>query len=382
MKTRSHFKMQLYELIILVAVVVNLVFFLVDSFYGSFYTRINYVLIVSGFLAVIATGKIRIKRTLLFGYVSLVLLAVLALHLNHSSVSTVVQLIWPLTLLVILSGKTLSESFINAVIRTSKLFILLYVAKTLFLYRGSDMSLYMTRNGYVNANSTGLILIYLFWTSTIRNEKRGFNRSELIWIALVFTGVWFTNSRTSLLVFIGTIVLQLFFYERLRVNRKFLFVCLSIILVAGFAIPLIYVFLYESRMMGGATFFGKRLFTGREWIWMNTFNYFHQNPITFIIGTGYNDMFNLQGSFNLHNAYIMLATQYGLLVTIGYLACILRILWKSYNSGKLSPLKIKMVFVILTVLLVGLTEITLSYVPLLIFPGIALGILDNERSEI
>ena len=381
MELRANKKLQLYELIILGTLIVNLVFFLFDSFYVSVYTFINHVFVVAGFIIVLTSRKIIINRNLLIGYILLVLMALLVVRLNGSGSGVVLQFIWPLLLIVILSRKTLSKSFIIAIIYISKLFIILLVGKTLMLYRASDMSLFTVKNGYINPNSTGMILIYLLWFSTIGNKKSGLNKSELFWTAIVFVGVWFSESRTSLLVLVLTVVLQLFFYEKLRENRKILFLIILAAFIASFMLPFAFVLLYKSGALSKIIFLRKSLFTGREWIWMKVFDYFRQNPIAYIIGTGYNDTFWKQGSFNLHNAYIMLVAQYGLIITLGYFFFILRIVWKSYDAGKLSALKTKMVFIVLTVMLVGLAEVSFSYIPILIFPGIALGILNNQRIE-
>lgn len=380
MNSRLKVKIHAYELILLAVITINLLFFLVDSFYNSFSSSISYVFIIAGILMALSSRKFSINWALFVEYALLVLSAFLIVKLNGSGSGVVLQLIWPLALIVILHGRTLSNDFFVAVAWISKIFILCLTAKTLFLYRGAaDMSLFLTRNGYVNANSTGMLILYLFWFSTIENQKIGLHRSEFFWAMIAAVGIWNTGARTALLVFGSTLFIQTVFESKLRRNRKLLLIVLLGTLAVGIAVPFLYVMLFQANVANSAVFLGKNVFTGRELIWINVFNYYLRNPIAYLIGTGYNDTFYIKGSFNLHNAYLMLAAQYGLIITIWYFSCVLRVLWKSYDTEEPGPLKMKMIFIVFATMLMGITEVSFSWVPTLIFPGIALGILNNER---
>ena len=177
-----------------------------------------------------------------------------------------------------------------------------------------------------------------------------------------------------MIAYMLVLVLGMFVNKTIRKSRKIGMLIVVTVVAVGIVFPLIYTMLYFYDVISYHTLFmGKRIFTGRQYIWLNLYEYLQVHTEAYLIGVGYNTELFSRGTFNLHNAYLMIFAQYGipfLLVFLRYIYCSIKKMYD--NVGQISDLQFKCYQVY--TLLVGVTETILSYLPNMIFIAMAIGI--------
>ena len=372
--------------ILLFAFFVNMVFFSVDPIYNLVHSYIHYffLMIALGMLGINSVIRFERKKTIVF--LITIAFAVLALRLNGSGIGNIVQLFWPMTIVFMFYNHSHNATFYSQLSLISKVFLYLLVLKSIFVYSRIDASSLnaIHDSGVVNPNIVGYMLAYLYLMTDLGESKSTKPFFKLIRVIATFVGLAMCDSRASMIGLFGVILLKVFFGNIVRQKRGFLMLVLCSFIVVGTVFPIVYVMIYKSGSFDNATILGKNVFTGRQYIWMNVFDYLEEHPRAYIIGTGYNTTFykafgSNEGSFNLHNAYLMLFAQFGGVIFILYMAFVLVIVYKAYNHGALFMLQEKAVWILLITFFVGFGEVTLSFIPSLIFPGIALGVINNRK---
>lgn len=370
------------EITLLFTFVFNLMYFLIDYFFWIIGIRLYKLLMIFGvfMLLFLFSKKFRLDKKTLILIPILIIIAFFALIYNNSGIGCIVQFLWPVILIVSFGSYTPSKDFLKILSLISRFFIILFTLKATIYYKGIDLGDFLDNGGReVNPNSTALILAFLFWFSSLDNKES--KKTDIIWLLIVCFGITNCSSRSSLVALLFTFFLYYFFSDKMCKKRLgTLFVSFSI-MVIGVLFPIFYVKVFKSGVLRDGEILGKNVFSGREWIWMRFFDYLKNNTSAFLFGTGYNDSFYKSGSFNLHNAYLMIFAQYGIIVSLTYLIYLISIFANMYHKGAVGDLKLRMYFVVIINLFVGATETTLSYIPLLIFPAIALALCKNRKVD-
>lgn len=365
--------------------ILNLLFFLIDTVYNMTHSYIHYLLLAVAVCMVLSFRKLRTDLWFLFMYLGCTVLGLVVLSLNGSGMGNIAQLLWPMTLILVYGYNKLETNFYKNIAAIATVFLFLFALKAVFVYSKIDVTSLSDIHDaqVVNPNVAGMLLVYLYLISDFDNYS-SFSVMKLVKFLTVVIGLIQCGSRASMIAFFGVILIDCF-KKQICNNRKILILIVCSIIVLGTLFPFIYVEVYKSGVLGNVTILGKYIFTGRQLIWMRFFSYIEKHPITYLIGTGYNTSFYEStigsGSFNLHNAYLMFFAQYGLVVTVLYLFLILNTIWRAYYCGHLEQVQLKAAMILLVTLIVGFGETTLSYNAMLIFPGMALGLLRNKKGD-
>ena len=105
-----------------------------------------------------------------------------------------------------------------------------------------------------------------------------------------------------------------------------------------------------------------------------------QNPKTIWIGTGYNTDFYIKKSFNLHNSYMQIFAEFGIIVFLIYFLFLFYVLSMAYKGGKISQNKRNYLMMGFFLLIVGYTETILINGTTLIFLVLSFGLLASQES--
>lgn len=374
------------ELIFYLALMMDIafsVFYPVYTALHDYYTYIIWIIII----LMLACGKIlRYSGLKILGLVAFIGMNIAAILVNGSGVGVIIFFIWPLCIIYMFKNLHLPDSYIG---RINVLMMAGWILAIIGSLRYTDAYFEaLEKNMYIeaiNPNTIAIIIVTtcLFLGLYIDSKTKSKFQKILVYL-LSFTALYWTRSRTSLIAFLAILMVELILKKKVEKSKKWALLLIAIVIAAGIIFPFIYVGLYTS---GGVTydtqFLGKRLFTGRQYIWINLWNYLQNNYGAFIWGIGYNTELYSRGSFNLHNAYLMIFAQYGLPTLLVYLAYIFHSTASMYGKfGRISDLQFKCYQTLLYVLIVGFGETVLTYMPNLIFIAMAIGIGCRERLEV
>lgn len=367
------------EAILLFILIFILFFFTIDSLYAVTHSRIHFLFLINIIIMLIFMRVLNLRIKMFFFSFIITVLTLLSLYINHTGVGNITVIIWPLSLIVFFGYYKPSENFLKWLFIICKLFIVILTIKATIFYAAGTGAWYQSTDVNVNPNSVGLLLVYLYWISDYSNYGKYGKFKSIFWALIVFCGLFECQSRTSFLAFIITISIKLFLGNSICKNRRNLLFIIGAIILIGVIFPFLYVKAFELNFFVGKQILGKNVFTGRQTIWIKLFDYYRSNPSALLWGSGYNTTFYTSESFNLHNAYLQIYSQFGLVVTFLYIVFILNTIWHSYYNRKLNRFHLSMILYLLTVLIVGIAETTFSYIPMLVFWGLALGLLKNKR---
>ena len=366
------------ELILYLAVIINLMFSLAYPVYNAIHEY--YHLIAFSFAVLLIVCEINIKINIIntVKIILLVAISMMILYLNNSGFGVIIQILWPLTIIYVIKRDRFSGDFINRIT-----FLMLVGWLMAFLAANNiDPKFFEYIEAGIevdslNPNTIAIIIVFtaLFLELYVDSHSKS-KLVKMIIYMLSLIALYQTQSRTSMIAYMLVLVLGMFVNKTIRKSRKIGMLIVVTVVAVGIVFPLIYTMLYFYDVISYHTLFmGKRIFTGRQYIWLNLYEYLQVHTEAYLIGVGYNTELFSRGTFNLHNAYLMIFAQYGipfLLVFLRYIYCSIKKMYD--NVGQISDLQFKCYQVIIYTLLVGVTETILSYLPNMIFIAMAIGI--------
>jgi hypothetical protein len=365
--------------------IINMAFFSIDAIYNLTSAYIHYFFILISVCMITINRRIKLEKKVIVYFILIIILSICALILNKSGMGNVAHFFWPITIMLTYKNGKHDQNFFAWLSLISRFFFYFLVLKAIFVYSKIDTSSLreIHNSGVVNPNSAGMMLVLLFFCCNLSYKQIPW-RIQLFRLIAVSVGLLFCDSRGPLLAVALIILLSVFCKQLIKKSSSFMLMVFFAIISVGSLFPIIYVSIFKLGVLNNFEIMGKSLFTGREWIWINIFNYVKEHKMAYFIGTGYNTSFyttafSSEGTFNPHNAYMMLFALFGLPVTIMYFSFMIIIIKKAYNKGPLSEVQVQAIWILMVACITGFFETTFSYIPVLIFPGIALGILYDKK---
>ncbi len=363
----------------------NLAMIVNFSAYTALYERFNLMVTAAAAVFVLGRNVIELSAQKLAALGGFFVLCLLAIRLNHSGNGVLIQFIWPLSVIFLFRYSDLSPRYAEWV---SLMMLVVWLAAVLTSWTNSNaffaMGALQKRPEGINPNTTAIVVassclllepfltrfLSPFWIRSVTYVLSGF-------------AIAATRSRTSLISFILVALLGVLFEKHVRQSRRLALTLMGLVVLVGILFPIVYVALFETGMISSAaSVMGKSLLTGRQYIWLNVWEYLKYHKSAFLWGTGYNTDFYAAGSFNLHNAYLQIFAQFGLPVFLLYFSYLFHTVGGMYGSrGALTHLQFRCFQVILLTLAIGYGETILSYLPNLIFFAIVLGIGCRETDR-
>lgn len=254
-------------------------------------------------------------------------------------------------------------------------------------FTGSYIDLLMSGESIeaLNPNMVALALGATYWFVRAWIQRSRLRRQLKLLVTLGFSIVTFgcmllCRSRTSLAALFLMALFDGILGKKIQISKKLAYVVYWGIIMVGILLPVGYVFLWENSTLKNVSILGKSIFTGRQYIWGNLFEYMRQNPRAIWIGTGYNTDFYVMETFNLHNSYMQIFAEFGIIVFIVYFLFLFYVLSKAYKSRRISENKEKLLMMGFFLLIVGYTETILVYGLALIFLVLSFGLIGSHES--
>ena len=176
-------------------------------------------------------------------------------------------------------------------------------------------------DGYdnININTYGIILLVLYLNVVTLIDLFIKNKfiKYIVFIISTCVAIYYilqSDCRSALLsVFF---LIGIVFIEKLS-YKKVLF----LLVLAGFLVPIIYISLYE--ILGSVQFLGKSLYSGREAVWLHTWELIKNAPI---LGSGTSEKISVsigEITDSAHNIYLAFWKTLGLAPTVLFIWCLL-----------------------------------------------------------
>ncbi len=374
----------LIELLFDGMIIVNLAIMLSYPVYAAINDYFHRYIFAFVVLMIVAGTKFEFSLMRIIGLVVFLGLGLLILKLNHSSLGAVFQFVWPLSIIYAIKNLDLSEYYAE---RINIIMSVAWVLAIFEAYRNTSTYFYETdlgnHAGMINPNTTAIVIAGTCLFIGFYAEKI----TDSVWIklfiyAVSLVGIHLTKSRGSLLALAVVIVVEFVFRNAIIRSRRFAVTLLTLAIFGGIAFPFIYIALYNTGILTlSTTFLGKRVFTGRQYIWNNVVEYMLANKQALLIGTGYNEELYYAGTFNLHNGYIQLFAQFGLPVLLVYMIYLICVVSGMFGEKKyLTHHQFMCYQIILLTVCIGYGETIFSYIQCMLFYVIALGIGCRETN--
>ena len=373
------------EVILYLALIINLLYSLFYPVYTALHGFYHIIVLVFAMLIFTAELKVKVNLNKAFMLVAFIGLTIAAILINHSGLGLVINIIWPLTIIYIFRNSRFSSNYLNKI---NLLMLVGWLIALLATFTYNEQFFANLEAGIemesVNPNTMAIIIVFtaLFLELYIDSTSKSKFLKVLIYLVSLLA-LYRTRSRTSLVAFAVILLLEFLLKGKIRKSKKLGMLIPVTSIIAGIVSPFVYTLLFTQGIVSYHTLFlGKRIFTGRQYIWLNLWEYLQQHKNAFLWGVGYNTELYSRGTFNLHNAYLSIFAQYGIPLFVFYIWYILRSFSGMFNSyGKITDLQFKCYQVLVYVLIVGFGEGVLSYLPNMIFIAMAIGIGIREKSE-
>jgi len=239
----------------------------------------------------------------------------------------------------------------------------------------------------LNPNTVGMGIAINYWLVRYAiNDVKNKMIINIFMFACSILGLAISGSRTAMLSLISSMLFYCIFKNVMQRNKKFTTIIFMLIGVMGCIYPLVYIWAW-LEYGGDMTFLGKPLFTGREIIWANLFNYMDDLPLSYAVGTGKVETLFWNDHFNLHNGYLSVGAEYGFSVLLLIFILIKKMIVRPYRLYKKKlPAKIIPLYMCLFVIMLeAYTETVFTYILSIIYPAIVLGlmnVIENNKDDL
>ena len=220
--------------------------------------------------------------------------------------------------LVVLNNVSFSLKQVQIMRVSAILLLCLLISDFRFFWKYGMLWIY---DGYdrVNSNTYGILLLVLYFNVVSLIDLSIKNRilKKILFIVSTLVAIYYisqSDCRSALLSILFLVIIV--FIEKLN-YKKVLFV----LVLAGFLVPIIYISLYET--LGNIQFLGKSFYSGREAVWLNTWELIKNAPI---LGSGTNEKIFIGIGIlteSAHNIYLAFWKTLGIVPMIMFLWCLL-----------------------------------------------------------
>ncbi len=258
---------------------------------------------------------------LFIGAISLLLLSLL----KNKSFGVVITFLNLCMFLIVLNNVSFSLKQVQFMRVFAIVLLYLMISEFKIRWKNGVMWIY---DGYdkINLNTYGVILLVLYFNvvSLIDLSIKKKIVKYILFAISTAVAVYYisqTDCRSALLsafFLIGLVIFEKANYKKI----------LFLLVIAGFIVPVIYISLYE--VLGNVQFLGKSLYSGRQAVWLNTWEIIKTAPI---LGSGTSERIYIaigELTDSAHNIYLAFWKTIGLAPMLLFVWCLLN--GKNINS--------------------------------------------------
>ena len=253
-----------------------------------------------------------------FGIFIVTILLLLASLLKNGSLGVVITFLNMCMFLILLNNISFSLRQVQ-IIRVVTIALLIYMISgfkirwkygVLWVYDGFDN---------INLNTYGILLLVLYFNvvSLIGLIVKKKLVRDIAFVASTVAAlyyVWQTECRSAIISMV--FLVGIMFIDRVN-YKKVLF----LLVLAGAIVPILYISSYE--VLGNIQFLGKSLYTGREVVWLHTWEIIKNAPI---LGSGTSESLVIsigEITDSAHNIYLAFWRTIGIVPTLLFVWCLL-----------------------------------------------------------
>ncbi|TCI49909.1 O-antigen ligase domain-containing protein [Exiguobacterium sp. SH5S13] len=237
-----------------------------------------------------------------------------------------------------------------------------------------------SKNEFLNSNTVGMLVMYTAIYISIFVDKLNIKFSKIISLFIFIFSAWAilnVDSRGALMALMTFIFFSSLFPWKLWRSKHLTLAIFSIVIFIGAIFPLIYTRMYVSGFDYSIPFTTKSLYTGREVIWLNYF-YMADKPSEWLFGIGSNAKLWAEDTLNVHNNYLAVITNFGIVGFVLYYGFILKQINNIYKKGRLNKYQCNLIIGFLCVLVYGFVEISTFWYVMFFFNFLFIGLAVNE----
>lgn len=351
--------------------------------FAVIYDRRSLVFNASLILAILLLELTKLKRA--DGLFILAVLGFLVLEMTagETSPGSALAILFVVSVITVFQYVKLEKGFWRVLLFAGGiafLYIILHARNYWTLFDMTDRGLLTEGRIAINPNTLSVFLMVFYIVLCLMAEKRGINR-RLLWPVRI--GILALNyllkCRTGMMIFLVIIICDLLIPYRLWLSRRFALWCYSVVLFFGIGFPRIFCILSENEWVNYMVYSltGKFLFTGRERIWLNFYQYVDSRPMAYWFGVGTKRVAEIIGNSSIHNSYLWIMSNCGMAGVLILFAFILWTVNRAYRRG-IGRLSAICVWGYLVVLLNFYTEATFGYGFTAVILNMILGMTNND----
>lgn len=260
--------------------------------------------------------KIEVKKSLYLYLIPLMIIIILFSILSLSGIGSYLNLLNLILLIIVAQKVKLKKREYKLIVALSCILLLILFFKSMFVWKNFELN---KEDINLNVLAQSIILSFGIVYTGIK-QIRGEIKSKRILLVLNFMAIlaiYFCNCRTALVSIMIFMIIQLFENTTRYVNNNIKKI-LSMLIVIGISIPIIYVYMYENNVDIKIPLISKSLYTGREILWKSMINSLNENKMGYLIGLGSHNMTSIGVIKNLHNWYFGMIYLFGIPLTISY----------------------------------------------------------------
>ncbi len=239
-------------------------------------------------------------------------------------------------------------------------------------------------NTFTNSNGVGHYLAYqgafMFMIMSL-SQKKWIKLAKWILAGMCVWGCYNVRARMALITLLLFLLSNIFIKVAHKYKKQFVKLFLYFSVFFEICFPLIYLMLYVHGIGTNIKFFGlneKGLYSGRESIWMATFDAIKTIPEA-LFGIGSKQDFWKEGLLNMHNNAMNLLVVVGLVGLATYFIYLLWYINKKFEFENASKLQWQCLIFFICILFEGASDITIFYNPFLAYYFIPLGIALSRK---
>lgn len=353
--------------LILIYILLEIMSFFNYTFF-TFFNNYNVLFSFIVFFLIYAGNIDKFDKKDLYFTILLSIALIFSTLLNNGSIGSVLNIICLVLGIVIFSKISISNSCYKLIIVLLILLLGFDMYKSLSVY---NTTLYY-KNTDFNSNTIAQCVLYINMIIFLYFKKAKKNTIMLL-ILLVPCSIWIivnTQSRGAALSYMLFIFLFLFRNSKIiKEKGNILLFALSIL---GTLFPIVYLNMFKRGINYTIPLINKSLYTGRETLWLYSYEALVSAPMNIFIGLGSNFTIIGQETLNLHNMFFALIVNFGIVIFFIIMSWLRRFIRKN--------VRIEMVFSLLPIALLSFFETTILWNAILVFILIIENIIVNDLS--
>lgn len=342
----------------------------------NLFPYINLFFILLG--AVLLGSKVNKKDLLFLGICLLYVIPVSMI--NSNSMGAMIQYMSVFGTLYFFKNKQISEGFYKGIFFCCLFIFFYYTFNAWNAYEKfiTDMLNHVNTNMIAFIVFYSYIIIYLFFNT--RNYWTIRNICLAIMYIMAVCIIYAVKCRTTLIAILFWGVCNFIIPIKWWNSKKRVILLVTGIVLIGCIFPVLYVHLASNIELSLKVynFTGKYLFTGREVIWKHMFDYMAENRLSLWIGIGSNSEYLFGQGYSLHNSYLGIILNYGIIGVALFMLNVILCISSAYEGEKISNRKKTLIISYVSFLLIGYSEVVIQVVDKVIMVNLLLGLACNK----